>query len=181
MNNLANKVSLGIVWNFSSKQLSNPSMNKLSPKLKIIVFGLLLCSPCLAQNKSKTPESELFAEVAKYERITAECEQKRREYQISQFGKVLPKISGHCWDGCPTNIVLPYYPREAKRLNISGQVRVETIVDENGKVIYAKVVQGNPFLSRVALQAAYLSTYTPKKSCDDKSIKFRWTITYNFR
>jgi TonB family protein len=102
------------------------------------------------------------------------------EYQIAQFGKVSPRISGHCWDGCPTRIVLPYYPKEAKRLRIEGQVNVETIVDESGKVIYAKVIKGQPLLNQAALQAAYLSTYTPKKTCDDKSIKFRWRIVYNF-
>jgi TonB family protein len=92
----------------------------------------------------------------------------------------MPKVSGHCWHGCATNIVLPYYSPEAKRLRISGQVKVETIVDESGKVIFAQTVKGQPFLSQAAEQAAYRSSYTPKKTCGDKPIKFRWTITYNF-
>jgi TonB family protein len=93
---------------------------------------------------------------------------------------VLPKISGHCWDGCPTSIVLPYYPREARQHGISGQVKVETIVGENGKVVYARVTKSRPFLSQAAERAANHSSYTPQKTCGDKSIKFRWTITYNF-
>jgi TonB family protein len=155
-------------------------MNFLSLKIKVIIFAFLFYLPCSAQIKNKTSETDLFREVAEHERIIAECKEKRREYQISQFGKELPKVSGHCWEGCPTKVVKAYYPSEAKRLNISGQVKVETIVDENGKVIYARVFQGKPFLSQVARQAAYLSTYIPKKSCDNKPIKFRWTITYNF-
>jgi TonB family protein len=155
-------------------------MNQLSLKLWIIIFACLFYLPCLAQTKNKTSESELFTEVAKHEKIVAECEQKRREYQITKFGKVLPKISGHCWEGCPTRVIKPYYPPKAKRLNISGQVKVETIVDEKGKVIYAKILQGQPLLREGARQAAYLSTFTPKKSCDNKPIKFRWTLTYNF-
>lgn len=136
--------------------------------------------PCSAQIKNKTSESELLREVAEDEKILAECEKKRREYQIAQFGKVLPKISGHCWEGCPTRIVKPYYPQKAKRLKITGQVKVETIVNEEGRVIYAEIVRGQSLLRDVARRAAYLSTYTPKKSCDNKPIKFRVTITYNF-
>jgi TonB family protein len=156
-------------------------MSQLSRKLCVIVVAFLFYLPCSAQIKNKTYESELFTEVAEHERIVAECEQKRREYQLSKFGKVFPKISGHCLDGnCPTRILMPYYQRQAKQLNISGQVKVETIVDENGKVIYAKIIQGHPLLSEAARKAAYLSTYMPKKSCDNKPLKFRWTITYNF-
>jgi TonB family protein len=155
-------------------------MHQLLLILRIIIFTLVFCWSCSAQIKNSASISKLLSEVDEDEKAVAECEQKRREYQISQFGKVFPKISGHCWDGCPTSIVLPYYPQEAKRLRISGQVKVQTIVDENGKVIYAKVIQGNPFLNRAALKAAYQSTYTPKKTCNNKSIKFRWTITYNF-
>lgn len=155
-------------------------MHQFSITLGIILVAFLFYLPCSAQSKNKTYEAELFAEVARYEKVLIECERKRREYQMSQFGRVLPKLSGHCWEGCPTRVVKPYYPPRAKRLNISNQVKVETIVDEKGKVIYAKVIKGHPLLRESARRAAYLSTYTPKKSCDNKSIKFRWTITYNF-
>lgn len=155
-------------------------MNQFLLTFKIIIISFLFCLSCSAQIKNTDIVSELFRELTGDEKIVAACQQKNREYQIAQFGKILPKISGHCFDGCPTSIVLPYYPREAKRLRISGQVTVETIVDEYGKVVYAKVLRGNGFLKRAALQAAYRSTYTPKETCDNKSIKFRWVINYNF-
>lgn len=155
-------------------------MNQFSLSLWILVFAYLFYLPCFAQIKNKISKIELFAEVAKDESIVAECEQKRREYQIAQFGKIFPKITGHCWEGCPIRVVKPYYSPTAKRLNISGRIKVETIVDEEGKVIYAEVIQGQPFLSEAARRAAYLSTYMPKKSCYNKPIKFRWVIIYNF-
>jgi hypothetical protein len=155
-------------------------MKQLSLRLWIIIFAFLFYLPCSAQIKNKLSESKLFTEVAEHEKVIAECEQKRREYQMSQFGKVLPRISGHCWEGRPTKIVKPYYPPRAKRLNISGQLKVETIVDEQGMVIYAKAIQGPSLLRESAQRSAYLSTYTPKKSCDNKLIKFRWIITFNF-
>lgn len=149
---------------------------------KLIVFGLiacLFCLNCVAQVKSEK-STQLFDEVREDEKLVAECERKARDYQIVKFGRVLPKISGHCWDGCPTSIVLPYYPSEARRLRISGQVKVETIVDETGKVVYARAAEGQPIFRQAAERAASLSSYMPKKTCGNKPIKFRWTITYNF-
>ncbi|CAN5469247.1 hypothetical protein BH10ACI1_BH10ACI1_29080 [soil metagenome] len=150
-------------------------------KAIILVFSLnLFCVISIAQSKDKTFIQNLFADLRKDAILVAECEKQIREYQIANFGRVLPKISGHCWDGCPTNIVLPYYPKEAKRFNFGGQVKLETIVDETGKVVYAKAISGKPFLRQAAKQAAIFSRYQPKVTCDDKPIKFRWTITYNF-
>lgn len=155
-------------------------MSQNLKKLVVFLFiAYLLCLNCFAQVKDKKL-AELFAEVREDENLVVECERETREYQLAQFGRVLPKISGHCWDGCPTSIVLPYYPKEARRYGISGQVKVETIVDENGNVIYARTVKGQPFLSQAAERAAYRSSYQPKKTCGDKPIKFRWKITYNF-
>jgi TonB family protein len=146
----------------------------------LFALASLLGLSCHAQAKSKKYVKELFAEVAEHQKLAAACERKTREYQMAKFGRVLPKISGHCWGDCPVSIPLPRYPREARQLRIWGQVRVETVVDENGRVIYARAVEVKPFLSRAAESAAHLARYTPRRTCDDKPIKFRWTITYNF-
>ena len=140
----------------------------------------LFCVVVIAQTQSKNPTQELFTALREDEKLVAVCEQKQREEQIAEYGRVLPKVSGHCFDGCPTRIILPVYPNEAKRLNFSGQVKVEAIVDETGKVVYARAMTGKPLLRQVAVQAARDSSYQPKKACGNKPIKFRWLITYNF-
>lgn len=150
---------------------------------KLIVFVFiahLFCFDSFAQTEGKKATQELFATLREDEKLVAECQQKAREYQIANYGRVLPRISGHCWDGCPTRVVKPYYPSEAKRFRVSGQVKVETVVDEDGKVVYARAISGQPFLRQAAEQATRVSSYQPKKTCGDKPIKFRWTITYNF-
>lgn len=155
----------------------------LEKQKKLIALGIvaqLFCAGVVAQTPHKNPTQDLLAELREDEKLVAVCEQKMREYQIANFGRVLPKVSGHCLDGCPTRIVLPYYPNEAKRLNFSGQVKVETIVDETGKVVYARAASGKPFLRQAAEQAARNSSYQAKKACNNKPIKFRWMITYNF-
>ncbi|MEP6922936.1 MAG: energy transducer TonB [Pyrinomonadaceae bacterium] len=109
----------------------------------------------------------------------AEAERKAREYQVTQFGKVLPKISGHCWSGCPTRLVKPFYPQEAKHYRLFGQIVIETIVDEKGQVIFTQARKGKPFLIQTARQAACQSSYAPQLF-EGKPIKFSWTIVYNF-
>jgi TonB family protein len=141
----------------------------------------LLCFQCFGQMRDKTSLPKLFNDLARDEKRLADCDKKRRQNQLAEFGKVLPPISGHCWGGCATRLVKPYYPMEAKRLNISGQVIVDSVVDENGNVVYAKVRKGPMMLRQPSIQAAYFATYTPKIACDGQPIKFRWTITYNFR
>src|SRR2546423_112698 len=119
----------------------------------LIILTLLCCLSCAAQAKSNKSAQELFAEVKEDEKAVLECVRKTRDYQIAKFGKVMPEVTGDfCFNGCPVSLVRPYYPREAKRLRMSGLVKVETIVDESGRVIYAKTLKGSPFLSRVAEQ-----------------------------
>ena len=149
-------------------------------KMTVFVFiAHLFCLGGFAQTKEKSTQ-ELFAELKVDEKLVAKCRQEAIKYQIVKFGKILPKISRHCWDGCPISIVLPNYSSVAKQFRLSGQVKVETIVDETGKVIYARAVSGQPFLRQAAERAARVSSYQPKRTCDDKPIKFLWTINYNF-
>lgn len=131
--------------------LSNCLMSLNLKKLIVFIFTVhLVCWGGFAQSKTKKFTQELFAELRENEKLVAEWERKALEYQITNFGRALPRVSGHCFDGCPVRVVLPYYPREAKRLGIFGVVKVETIVDENGDVIYARTVKDLPFLSQAA-------------------------------
>jgi len=109
-----------------------------------------------------------MAEVIENERNLIQCQPKER------------RISHFCYDFCPVSLVLPLYPSEAKQLKISGSVKIEVVVNETGKVIYAKVLNGKPFLSQAARQAAFRSRFIPKNDCNKKPIKFRGIIVYNF-
>ena len=155
-------------------------MRNLKKLILFVFIAHLFSLAGSAQNKNKKFMQELFAELKEDEKLVADCQQQAREYQIANFGRVLPRVSGHCFDGCPVSVVKPYYSNEARRLRIWGQVKVEAVVDETGKVIYARAVSGQPLLRQAAEQAARVSSYQPKKTCGDKPIKFRWTITYNF-
>ena len=154
-----------------------------SLKRSLLISCILLFSVSgFAQNQTKLSERELFDELVKNEAEVEICKQKTREEQIAKFGKPLPKISGHCWNGeCPVSITLPRYPREAQRLNITGSVKVEAVVDEKGHVILAKKMEGSSFLSEAAVTAAHKAKFLPRKTCNGRAIKYRQFINYNFR
>ena len=49
--------------------------------------------------------------------------------------------------------VAPAYPELARRMNITGVVKVEITVDKNGVVKTSKLVGGHPILANAALDA----------------------------
>lgn len=147
----------------------------------LLFFCLVLTADSAnAQVKMEKEQTKLLGEVADDERAVAVCVKAARQEQIKKFGRPLPRITGHCWDGCPVRVVKPYYPETARRLKISGEVLVNTIVDENGNVVFAKAIKGNGLLRKAALEAAYVSQYQPLVSCGNRPVKFRWTIKYYF-
>lgn len=156
-------------------------MTKFPAKLlEILAFIQVFSFANFAQESSRDFVDKIYAEVSEDAKKVSDCESKIRTMQIEQFGRVLPKLSGHCWDGCATSIVMPRYPREAKLLGLSGSVTVEAVANENGDVIFAKALNGKPLLNQAATNAAYRSKYSPKKTCENEPIKCIWKITYQF-
>ena len=51
------------------------------------------------------------------------------------------------------NRVTPLYPDLARRMQISGTVKVEALVAPNGRVKSTKVIGGSPVLTKAALDA----------------------------
>lgn len=70
--------------------------------------------------------------------------------------------------------VKPEYPALAKRLNLSGVVRVEVQIEPNGKVKRARVIGGNPVLAVEAEKAAMLTEFEPAAKESMQIIEFRF-------
>jgi len=81
--------------------------------------------------------------------------------------------------GKAINLLKPEYPEEAKARGISGRVSIEVVSDEDGNVIWAKAVEGDPLLQQAALRAACQSIYSPER-ISNRAIKVARVITYNF-
>ena len=64
-------------------------------------------------------------------------------------------------------------------LRVSGKVVVQVTITEEGKVIRACAVKGDPLLWQVSERAAYAAEFAPTK-LSGKPVKVTGVITYNF-
>jgi TonB family protein len=70
--------------------------------------------------------------------------------------------------------VQPAYPELAKRMNISGTVKIEVVVAPNGTVKDARVVGGHPVLAGAALDAAKKWRFEPSAGEASGVIDFKF-------
>ena len=75
--------------------------------------------------------------------------------------------------------VQPHYPEDARRARISGQVVVEVVVDECGRVVKARQVSGRNEFASAAIVAAEGWRFS-RTTLMDKPVKVIGTITFNF-
>lgn len=70
--------------------------------------------------------------------------------------------------------VQPTYPELARRMNISGTVKIEVVVAPNGTVKDARVVGGHPVLAGAALDAAKKWRFEPAGGESSGVIDFKF-------
>jgi len=73
----------------------------------------------------------------------------------------------------------PVYPIMAKQTGTHGPVNIQILVDEQGKVISAQIVAGNPMLTSAAKEAAMRARFTPT-ILNGQPVKIQGVIIYNF-
>jgi protein TonB len=61
----------------------------------------------------------------------------------------------------PIKITRPQYPQEAFVKKIEGTVVVEILIDSQGRVVRARVIQSVPLLDAAALQTVYQWIFQP--------------------
>jgi protein TonB len=83
-------------------------------------------------------------------------------------------------NGQAVSLPKPEYPVLAKRSGVEGTVSVQVLIDENGRVISAKSVAGNPLLAAAAQKAALDARFSPTV-LNDQPVKVSGVITYNFQ
>lgn len=70
--------------------------------------------------------------------------------------------------------VEPVYPDLARKMNLSGAVKVEVLVGLNGTVKEAKVLGGHPVLASAALEAARKWRFEPATMENSGIIDFKF-------
>lgn len=81
--------------------------------------------------------------------------------------------------GEATSLPKPAYPTTAQAVGASGQVSVQVLIDESGRVVSAHATGGHPLLRASAERAALAARFTPTR-LSDMPVKVTGIITYNF-
>jgi TonB family protein len=158
-----------------------------------IVLGFLVCglfqSASIAQQKQwRTPRrrnvSKTVYQPPAIEREAPE-EQERLVKECDTSGEppldvenLVHRKFGLC--GKAISLPKPAYPPEAKVAKASGAVVVEMIVDETGRVMWARPLSGHPLLLQAAKQAACQARFAPEMLYG-KPVKVHMQINYNFQ
>ena len=108
-------------------------------------------------------------------KLAEECstsDRARPEVEVGKNGN--PMLCGKA-----ISLPRPAYPPAAKTLKISGTVAVNIVIDEKGRVIWAKAVDGHPLLQQASVKAACQSLHSPTK-ISGRAVKVLSAISYNF-
>jgi TonB family protein len=90
--------------------------------------------------------------------------------QPASSNLVLPKLKSS---------VAPVYPMEARRNSIAGDVVLDTLITEKGKVTDVKVVSGPVLLRQAAISAVQMWVYEPAR-LNGKPTAMRLNVTIKF-
>ena len=71
--------------------------------------------------------------------------------------------------------VTPNYPQLAKRMNVTGTVKLEVIIGPSGIVKTAKVIGGHPLLIEPAVDAVKQWRYEPAQTETVTTVEFHFT------
>ncbi len=118
------------------------------------------------------PDADLQAATEQKKRVE-ECELSDRPKPEGEIKRV-SQLCGHA-----ISLPRPTYPEEAKSKKLSGVVQVDVVIDERGRVIWAKAVSGPDLLQGVSMKAACRARYSPTL-ISGRAIKTENTIQYNF-
>lgn len=82
--------------------------------------------------------------------------------------------------GIATNRFTPSYPEIAKRAGVQGQVQVQVLISEDGRVIDATILNGHVLLRNTAREAATRWVFTPTK-LSGVPVKVQGILTFDFK
>ena len=74
----------------------------------------------------------------------------------------------------------PVYPQLARSQRVSGDVKIDALIDENGRVTGMKVVGGPVLLHQAAMDSLRQWKYKPA-TLDGKAVSMHLVVTVQFR
>lgn len=111
------------------------------------------------------------ASVARGEDAPPPVAKKPEERAVAKTGGVV--------NGNARYLPKPPYPQPARMVGAKGNVNIQVLIDESGKVVSAKAVSGHPLLRQAAEKAAWQAKFNPTL-LSGKPVKVTGVIVYKF-
>ena len=129
-----------------------------------LVLLVLIELPLKGRSQVKTTKEEwktvLYAKDVDYGSFA--CSSRDAKTVNSYFERApLKEFLPICHNDCPIVSCRPVilFPSAARSVRATGTVRVHVLVDELGKVLYAKALDGHPLLRAAAVEGACRTTF----------------------
>lgn len=149
------------------------NMRALLPMLMLILCVVSPAAPW-SRNQSPAQSTDKASREEQIKKIREECEE-------PGWGKpetdLKAKMSLLC--GKAISLPKPAFPEEAKAAKATGIVAVDIVIDEEGRVVWAKAIEGHELLQQVSVRAACQARFSPMK-ISGRAVKASGVITYNF-
>lgn len=175
-------------------------MKQILRDFGFIVLALCLSASCFvvsfAQTKQRKSKKSIAAKQRKQETLVSAKSTSDVECDdcITSFNSPRPHVNrtqaktsqGYLISDCePMTLYTIFkpelvYPPVARAVRASGLVSVDVVIDEEGKVVWAKVVAGHPLFHAAALRAACQTRFKPVIDCIGRRLKTNTILNYNF-
>ncbi len=135
-----------------------------------------------AKQMQKTSVSDEFVSAAVCDNCIASFNSPRPDVNRTQARTAQGNLISDCEPMNLSTIFKPelVHPPAARAVQAAGLVSVDVVIDEDGKVIWAKVLEGHPLLHAAALRAACQTRFKPVVDCIKRRLKTNTVIYYNF-
>lgn len=100
-------------------------------------------------------------------------------HRFGDDSRAAPRVGGNVEQPRLLKSTSPRYPSFAKQAHVQGIVRLDALIDSDGRLRDIHVISGNPLLTEAAIQAVKEWIYQPGR-LDGKVIEMRTEINLNF-
>jgi TonB family protein len=196
-NLIRDNTKLGVSW----LNRTNVIVKQILKKFGLVVLALCLGTSCLtvslAQTKQQKSKKSVAAQQQKTKPSVAVKSTSDEDCDdcIVSFNSPRPDVNradartsqGYLISDCePMTLYTTFkpklaYPPAAKAVRASGLVSVDVVIDEDGKVVWAKVLEGHPLLHTAALRADCQTRFKPVVDCTGRRLKTNTISYYNFK
>jgi outer membrane biosynthesis protein TonB len=156
------------------------------------IAGVIFCHAQTKRNKTKKPVAVQQQKIKSGKQTESETDEKfeaclassgtpKPDTGLELLKAKRPEPNNSC--AISTSIIYQpelVYPPAARAVRASGLVNIDTIIDEEGNVIWAKVADGNPLLWATSMRTLCQTRFKPIVDVNGEGLKVNGWMTYNF-